>query len=734
MKLHTVLRYVALTGVFLLPFVPLVVAYQLFFPFITGKNFAFRVITEIMFAAWLILAVIDPKYRPKWSWLPKFAVIFVCIMALADAVGVFPYKSFWSNFERMEGWVTLAHLVAYFFVVSIILNTERWWNWLMNTSIVVSLITVGYGFLQLAGKITINQGGVRLDATFGNATYLAVYMLFNIFLTLFIWVSPDLFILVPRLGRQPIKEKSIIAGLIILLQVIILYHTATRGAILGLFGGLFITAALLAWSAPKGGRSRKIALGVLAAIVVVIGGFILLRNAAFVKNSPVLSRFASISVSETTTKSRFYLWNMAIRGFQERPVLGWGQENFNYVFNKYYDPLLYNQEQWFDRTHNVIFDWLIAGGILGLASYLLFYGAIYWSVAKSHRFSATQKSVLIGLLSAYFIHNLFVFDNLISYLMFFTVAGYVYSKDAIIPRLDSSVEKTNRVILPLALIATVLVVYYVNVPALIQNRDLIKSLSPIQPSNPSVAANTVSFKKALADNSFGTPEVREQIMIMAQQAVSAGGAVAGAQDLGQLAIDEGQKQLFRTPNDARYYILYGSFLSGVGLYQSAEPVIAKGVQLTPKKQSALYILGSTYLGMKQYDKAVVTFKKAYDLLPENMEARAYYAVSLMYAKKNTEAAQLLKDVPQEQLADNDQILNAYYVSGQYKELLRLWKIRVDLYPKNPQYHLSLAAAYILNNDTNNAVTEIQKVIEMVPEFKTQGEQYIKDIRAGKQIF
>ena len=138
--------------------------------------------------------------------------------------------------------------------------------------------------------------------------------------------------------------------------------------------------------------------------------------------------------------------------------------------------------------------------------------------------------------------------------------------------------------------------------------------------------------------------------------------------------------------------------------------------------------------MKQYDKAVVTFKKAYDLLPENMEARAYYAVSLMYAKKNTEAAQLLKDVPQEQLADNDQILNAYYVSGQYKELLRLWKIRVDLYPKNPQYHLSLAAAYILNNDTNNAVTEIQKVIEMVPEFKTQGEQYIKDIRAGKQIF
>jgi len=43
---------------------------------------------------------------------------------------------------------------------------------------------------------------------------------------------------------------------------------------------------------------------------------------------------------------------MAWEGVKEKPLLGWGQENFNLVFNKYYEPSLYGQEVWFDRVHN----------------------------------------------------------------------------------------------------------------------------------------------------------------------------------------------------------------------------------------------------------------------------------------------------------------------------------------------------------------------------------------------
>lgn len=730
--MNKILRYVCLVGLFLVPLIPLVVLNSLFFPFITGKNFAFRIIVEIIFGAWMILAVTDVRYRPKWTWLPGFVLAFVGVMALADAASVFPYKSVWSNFERMEGLVTLIHLAAYFFVAATVLNTERLWNWLFNTTIGVSLIVTVYGFLQVAGRLPINQGGVRLDATFGNATYLAIYVVFHIFLTAYLLVSDNKFLLVPRSNNQPKNEKYIVAGVIILLELIVLYHTATRGAILGLIGGALVAAGIIAWKEKQRSAVRKTAIGMIVALVIIVGGFLAVKDTAFVKNSPVMARFSSISITEKTTMSRFYLWNMAFQGFKERPVLGWGQESFNYVFNKYYDPRLYNQEQWFDRTHNVIFDWLIAGGILGLGTYLLLFGSLAWYVSKSDKFTIAQKSVLIGLLVAYFIHNLFVFDNIVSYILYFTIAAYIFSKSTQMHHVVEHKLTPNRVVAPLAIIATLLILYYVNVPAINQNRSLIKSLSLA--TNTSVTANVAKFKDTLAYNSFGTPETREQIMIMSQQVLGSQQGVAGAQELGQLAIDEGQKQVLRTPNDARYYILYGSFLAGTGLYQIAEPVIAKGVALTPKKQSALFVLGSTQIGLREYDKAAATFKKALDLAPEYQDARIYYAVSLIYGKKNTEALAVLESLPADVLAQNDQVLNAYYVTGQYKTLAMLWKKRVELSPDNPQYRLSLAASYILNNENTKAIAEIEEAIRLAPTFKEQGEQYIKDIKAGKKIF
>ena len=62
--LEKTLRWIVLGGVFALPFVPLIVAdgvhfpYNLFFPYITGKNFAFRLIVEIMAGAGLAVPLV----------------------------------------------------------------------------------------------------------------------------------------------------------------------------------------------------------------------------------------------------------------------------------------------------------------------------------------------------------------------------------------------------------------------------------------------------------------------------------------------------------------------------------------------------------------------------------------------------------------------------------------------------------------------------------------------------
>ena len=73
------------------------------------------------------------------------------------------------------------------------------------------------------------------------------------------------------------------------------------------------------------------------------------------------------------------------------------------------------REPWFDRSHNVFFDWLIAAGIFGIVAYLaLFFVPIYvmWLARESkNNFPIIEKSLWTGFLSAYFIFNLFVFDN-----------------------------------------------------------------------------------------------------------------------------------------------------------------------------------------------------------------------------------------------------------------------------------------------------------------------------------
>src|SRR5947209_1904911 len=102
MNLTKIAKSVAFSALFLVPLFPLIVVNAYFFPFITGKAFYFRLLIEIAFAAWIILACLDAKYRPKITKLTVVVSLFALVTLLADLLGVNPIRSIWSNFERME--------------------------------------------------------------------------------------------------------------------------------------------------------------------------------------------------------------------------------------------------------------------------------------------------------------------------------------------------------------------------------------------------------------------------------------------------------------------------------------------------------------------------------------------------------------------------------------------------------------------------------------------------------
>jgi len=721
MNLNKILRWVALGGIFLVPFVSLVVANNLFFPFITGKAFVFRILVMLATGAWLILALRDEDYRPKNSWILKALIVFVAVIGLADIFGANPFKSFWSNFERMEGWVTIFHLFLYFLTASAMLNDWKLWKRFFQTSIVVSVIMAVYGIFQLAGVLVINQGGVRLDGTFGNATYLAVYMLFHIFLTFFL-----------LLRERFSKTGQWIYGAIIFLQLFILYHTASRGVSLGLVGGILVAAILIALFEKERLFLKKSAKITLITILILIGGFVAIRNTSFIQNGGALSRLASISLNEAAP--RFMVWNMGWQGFLERPILGWGQESFNFVFNKYYDPKMYTQEQWFDRSHDIIFDWLIAGGLLGFLSYLSIFAALLFYIwrGKKGQLSFSEKAIFTGLLAGYFFQNIFVFDNIGSYIMFFSILAFFHFSfgnpfpDKWQKKLVFDEITINRIIAPLIIIVAVFGLYFFNAKPYLTSRALIDALR-----EKTIDKKFELFEKALAYDSFGSAEIREQLSQMALSVGASQAPVEWKQKYFDLARSEFLKQI-EVPRigDARYELFLGSFLTRFQRYDEALAHLNKALEFSPKKQIIMFEIGLVHISTSQYDKALEIFRQAYELEKNYPDARNYYAVAAIYASKNDLVKSLLEPVYGTTLVDGDNFIKAYSDTNQHDKVLAIWQLRVKQNPVAKNY-IGLGATYLTMGQRTKSIEAIQKAIELDSSFKEQGEYFIKEIRAGR---
>ena len=296
--LEKTLRAICLAGLFALPFICLLVATSLFFPYITGKNFLFRAIAELITGAWLALALVSPQYRPRRSWILAAFTIFVLIIAVADAQGVNVFKSFWCNYERMDGWVTLIHLLALMFVATSILTTEKLWTRFWQLSVCVSILVALYGFLQVAGQITLGGGGVgnlssRVDATFGNPIYLAVYMLFHIFIAAMLWVQM-------RAERPADKRMPYVLwySAVIVLDTLALIFTSTRGTTLGLIGGILLALVIYAFTPEASKRVRRIAIGAVSVVVLLGIVLVIARETPVIKGVEILNRLSTISLQD----------------------------------------------------------------------------------------------------------------------------------------------------------------------------------------------------------------------------------------------------------------------------------------------------------------------------------------------------------------------------------------------------------------------------------------------------
>lgn len=726
MSAKQIVRTVALGALFLITLTPLIVAgswlwpVPFYFPYITAKGFYFRILVEVAVVAWGVLALLDRDYRPRFSWAGVAVVAFVAWMFIADAFAINASKAFWSNFERMEGWVLLAHLAGFFFAASNVLRVEKKWRAWFLTGLAVSLAVSFYGLLQLIDPkdFASQQGGTRIDASLGNAIYLAVYLLFNIFIAGWLALTE----------KQVWLKWSLIA--LAVFEGILIFFTETRGTFWGLMGALALAALLTALTAGK--RVRRYAFGGLVVVVLLAGGLLVARQSALVQQNPILSRLSSVSLADLEV--RFMIWDMAYQGFLERPLTGFGQEGFNYVFNRHYDPGLYHQEPWFDRAHNGFIDWLVAGGLPGFLLFISLFAVALWLLWSRSELSRPERIALTAALAGYAFSTLLVFDNLSSYLYFFAILALIDSQvSRPIKRFEEAPELSGAdgmtYVLPIAAITVAVLIWFVNVPGMRVAYGLIKATSPFPQG---ITGNIAAFEYLAKHPAFAAQEVRERLALFAATLVQTPEVTDDQKRQAlTLAIEEMKKQVAEYPLDTRGYLQLAYTYRAGGANAEALKETLAAVELTPTKEELWTTAGTIAWNMGDMAKAQEYFDKAYALGPQFADLSQYSAAGAYAVGDAKRGDAILQAAYGTTTVNSDILASAYVAVKDWPRLIRLWRMRADAPSATVETYSSLAGAYYVSGDRAGAIRVLREIIVRFPEAAAAAQSTIQQVQAGK---
>ncbi len=731
-----VLKFVVFAGLFAVPFLTLYVENDYFFPFITGKNFWFRILVDVTFAAWIVLAFYEVKYRPRMSGITWSFMALLVTMFFSNIMGAHPQSSFWSNFERMDGYVSLVHTFMYMFVLGSVLSTKKHWNALFNTSLGVAAAVAMYGLAQYGGMI---DGANRIDSRLGNAAYMAIYMLFHIFLAFWLFVE----------SRN--NMLKFVYALAVVMFVFVLFQTGTRGTAIGLVAGVLTMSAYIAIFGVQFKQYRKYAVGLFLVLIAAVSIFVSARDTDVVQNSVALNRIANISLGDLEIRS--IIWSGAINGIKERPLIGHGQSNFNYVFNENYDPRLFAQEQWFDRSHNIFIDWLVTGGIFGLVAYLsIFVWCAYyliwrpWKDENDESFTVLERGVLLGILAGYFTHNLVVFDNIVSYIFFAIILGLITSRVGIIPKKIANFKTddvvTTQIVAPVVAVILAVSIYLFHIPGMQAAGDVIDAFRAQDP-----VERLEKFQVALDRDSFANQEITEQL---AQQTMSVINNQQIPEEVRQKYIAATERELIRLaeekPGDARVYVFIGSYYRSIGQLDKSAEYLELARAESPLKQGIIHQQGFVEMAKGNNEKALGFFAEAFNLVKENLEAREYYAAALFSVDKSEEALALRLPESDEDVSDeailrrfaaSDFLIGTANQAGALEFVTELFEYRANPastgrqnWAESPQTWATLAYLYYQQDKNEQAIAVLEESKEKLPAFSATADCFIANIEAG----
>lgn len=676
-----------------------------------------------------------PTLLPAAWWrapllLATFA--FFGVSALISALFALDVQRAWFGVASWgnEGMLIYIHYLAFVFLVLVFFSRKDWLRYLFG-SIVVGAIVAFFAVLQLFGIDPLGlmpTVGTRAGSFLENPAYLAAYLVALLAVAGVVLRHGGKYDFLP-IRIRAYATRLLVGFVILALSAIVI--TQTRGALVGIVGGVLVFLALLVLRAPASVRMAGASvrtLGITAAVAIIAFGgiFWVTREAPLWDTIPVFSRIAKISATDPTVATRLISLQISWDAVKERPIVGWGPDNSYIAHVKYYRPALFSYEEtWFERMHNKIADVAVAQGIVGLVTFVALWavlGRLVWRDVRSSE-GTTQLVggvLVIGGLVAYVGQNMFVFDLPPSYIVFFSLLIFYIREEMKAQQEPAAIVRgVRRGVSILTSTLAIPVVFYILIGF---------TLIPFQQSSALISGLEGGAKKLEQNgDSIYSPNTHiqrdvEHVAILELQKVRAWEYPEFAAALQRLS-DETASHTEANTYNARTATLLGIFSLDIGDAQRAEYFGRLGLARAPLRPDSYHAVGRSLMQQKKFGEAQDILRQGIALNDSIASSHFYYATSLVL-EDSANGTQAHKDESLAEFAKArtlglapspsryDTIGSALYTYREWEQLEVLMDEAIVIYADRSRLHqLALVAAIGVQNN-EKALVSAQRMKEV----------------------
>ena len=394
-------------GVFAILCTPFVVFFEVLYPYTVPKALWVQTLNWIMLSIYLCGIILNKelyvRYKPKLNFIFYLYLTYILLYFLSSIFGDDFNFSFFGEFQRMNGLYWHLHTLIFLFILSACSNINKFFYNLFSFIFFTGFIFATFYILEYYKIFYFDMPGysdqTRAVFTTGNPGFAGLYMMliffigFGLFKVNYINIPFSLL----RLNKIKYLHKFymyyfyVFITMFLLLYAIIL--TASRSVIPGLLFGIIMYVFLLFFSFRNQISQRNL-INIICVIILIFISIVLLFLVTGIIDTS-MDRFVNIFNNQRESgdmglSSRLSNVNVSIKAFFERPLIGYGMNNYMIPYNKFVIPSQITSWE-MDNAHNIFLNILSTGGILTLLTYLYLMFLIMLNSIREGRFIFSDK-------------------------------------------------------------------------------------------------------------------------------------------------------------------------------------------------------------------------------------------------------------------------------------------------------------------------------------------------------